>query len=163
MKVRSLQGRCIFFSLTLFLFLYRNVRAMFTGYISTKFWAFRTCGNIDTGVIEKNTFIKSERNLCGSLWYFLHRKYWQLQIARLCTLSDTYSLSTLSESLSHTRSLPLFLSRTHAHTQISTKLSQSLLCLVTHTLVSGAIKVLSANSLSSKNCHMSPEVSRSLW
>lgn len=57
---------------------------------------------------------------------------------------DTYFLSTLSAIHKHT----------HTHTGIHIHTVRSLLRLVTHTLVSGAIKVLSANSLLQKLSHV---------
>lgn len=79
--------------------------------------------------------------------------------------SDTYFLSTPSVSLSHTQHT---LSHTYTHTQpgIHIRTVLSLLSLVTHTLVSGAIKVLSANSLLQKLSHVARGVSlpaETLW
>lgn len=71
--------------------------------------------------------------------------------------SDTYFLSAPSVSLSHTS--PPHPPVPHTHTGIRIHTVLSLLRLVTHTLVSGAIKVLSANSLFQKLSHVARGVS----
>lgn len=68
--------------------------------------------------------------------------------------SDTYFLSTLSVTLSHTQTH----SHTHALAYSYTQLQVS--CVLSHTLwFSGAIKVLSANSLLQKLSHVARGVS----
>lgn len=78
----------------------------------------------------------------------LHRKYWQLQINPLCT----FLLTPIS--FQHCLTLSHILKHTHSHTLAYIYTVGSLLRLVTRTLLSGAIKVLSANSLFQKLSHV---------